>query len=166
MRRLLRQSRLRIRRGITWLWKQEGTPGQRARGLAAGVFCGCYPFFGLQIFLSVGVATVIRGNVFLAAAGTLVSNPLTYVPLYWFNYVVGCLLLGFGSQQSDLIEIDRSNLWDQGWAFTTRILLGSSVVAAVMSLFVGAVAFILFQRHMHQRPSNLELRRDILKSEL
>ena len=166
MRRLLRHSRLRIRRGISWLWKQEGTPGQRARGLAAGVFCGCYPFFGLQIFLSMGVATVIRGNVLLAAAGTFVSNPLTYVPLYWFNYIVGCLLLGFGSQRSDLIGIDRSNLWDQGWAFTTRILLGSTLVAAVMSLFVGAVAFILFQRRMHQLPSNMKIKSDVLKSEL
>jgi uncharacterized protein (DUF2062 family) len=86
MRRLLRLSRLRMRRGVLWLWRQEGTPGQRARGLAAGVFCGCYPFFGLQIFLSVGVASVVRGNHLLAAAGTLVSNPLTYLPLYWFNY--------------------------------------------------------------------------------
>ena len=75
MRRLLRLSRLRMRRGVLWLWKQEGTPAQRARGLAAGVFCGCYPFFGLQIFLSVGVATLVRGNHLLAAAGTLVSKP-------------------------------------------------------------------------------------------
>ena len=61
MRRLLRLSRIRMRRGVLWLWRQEGTPGQRARGLAAGVFCGCYPFFGLQIFLSVGVASMVRG---------------------------------------------------------------------------------------------------------
>ena len=94
MRRLLRLSRIRMRRGVLWLWRQEGTPAQRARGLAAGVFCGCYPFFGLQIFLSVGVASVVRGNHLLAAAGTLVSNPLTYLPLYWFNYLVGCRLLG------------------------------------------------------------------------
>ena len=78
MRRLLRLSRIRMRRGVLWLWRQEGTPAQRARGLAAGVFCGCYPFFGLQIFLSVGVASVVRGNHLLAAAGTLVSGWMSY----------------------------------------------------------------------------------------
>ena len=114
MRRLLRLSRIRIRRGVLWLWRQEGTPGQRARGLAAGVFCGCYPFFGLQIFLSVGVASVVRGNHLLAAAGTLVSNPLTYLPLYWFNYLVGCRLLGPGQGGINLAELNRSSLWGPG----------------------------------------------------
>ena len=114
MRRLLRLSRIRMRRGVLWLWRQDGTPGQRARGLAAGVFCGCYPFFGLQIFLSVGLASVVRGNHLLAAAGTLVSNPLTYLPLYWFNYLVGCRLLGPGLGGINLSELNLSSLWAQG----------------------------------------------------
>ena len=29
-----------------------------------------------------------RGNIYLAALGTWISNPLTYVPLYYFNYKV------------------------------------------------------------------------------
>ena len=146
MRRLLRLSRIRIRRGIAWLWKQEGTPGQRARGLAAGVFCGCYPFFGLQIVFSVGVATAVRGNHLLAAAGTLVSNPLTYVPLYWFNYLVGCQLLGEGNGSNALAEVSRSTLWAQGWDFTQRILLGSSVVGMLLAIVSGLLAYRLFER--------------------
>ena len=104
MRRLLRASRHRLRRGLHWLWAQEGTPGQRARGLAAGVFCGCFPFFGLQIVVSVGVASLLKGNPLLAAAGTLVSNPLTYLPLYWFNYLVGDQLLGPSAGADTLIK--------------------------------------------------------------
>ena len=146
MRRLLRLSRLRMRRGALWLWRQEGTPGQRARGLAAGVFCGCYPFFGLQIFLSVGVATVVRGNHLLAAAGTLVSNPLTYLPLYWFNYLLGRQLLGPGQAGTNLAELNRSNLWTQGWDFTQRILLGSSIVGLVLSLSIGTLSYLLFSK--------------------
>ena len=153
MRRLLRLSRLRMRRGIQWLWRQEGTPGQRARGLAAGVFCGCYPFFGLQIVFSVGVASLVRGNHLLAAAGTLVSNPLTYVPLYWFNYLVGCQLLGPNSQSTSLAELNRSSLWAQGWEFTLRILLGSSLVGLVSSIIIGSVSFIIFsnRKYHHKR---------------
>ena len=73
MRRLVQISRRRIRRSIRWLWAQEGTPGQRARGVAAGVFCGCYPFFCLQMILSVGLASALRGNHLLAAAATLIT---------------------------------------------------------------------------------------------
>ena len=69
---------------LAWLWAQEGSHGQRARGLAAGIFCGCFPFFGLQTLLGVALASVVRGNHLLAAAGTWVSNPFTYVPLYWW----------------------------------------------------------------------------------
>ncbi|MFO0103826.1 MAG: DUF2062 domain-containing protein, partial [Cyanobium sp.] len=61
---------------LSWL-------GERARGLAAGIFCGCFPFFGLQTLLGIGLASVLRGNHLLAAAGTWISNPFTYVPLYW-----------------------------------------------------------------------------------
>tara|TARA_Y100000813_G_scaffold174520_1_gene139331 strand:- start:41 stop:406 length:366 start_codon:yes stop_codon:yes gene_type:complete len=110
------------------------------------VFCGCYPFFGLQIFLSVGVATVVRGNHLLAAAGTLVSNPLTYLPLYWFNYLVGCRLLGPGRGVINLAELNRSGLWAQGWDFTQRILLGSTVVGMVLAIASGWMAYRLFLR--------------------
>ena len=79
-----------------WLWKQEGTPAKRARGLAICVFSGCFPLFGLQTFLGLGLASLLRGNHFLAAAGTWISNPITYIPLYWLNYRVGCIFLGQG----------------------------------------------------------------------
>ena len=147
MRRLLRLSRIRMRRGVLWLWRQEGTPGQRARGLAAGVFCGCYPFFGLQIVLSVGVATLVRGNHLLAAAGTLVSNPFTYVPLYWFNFLVGSRLLG-PLAGANLDDVNRSNLWDQGWDVLQRLLLGSTLVGALMALMLGVMAYLFFRRRL------------------
>ena len=149
MQRLLRTNRERLRRGLNWLWEQEGSAGQRARGLAAGVFCGCFPFFGLQIVLSVGVATAVRGNHLLAAAGTLVSNPLTYVPLYWINFLVGSRLLG-PLAGDDLDDVNRSNLWDQGWDVLQRLLLGSTLVGALMALALGVMAYLLFRRRERQ----------------
>ena len=150
--KLLSASRQRLRRWLHWLWSQEGTPGQRARGVAAGVFCGCYPFFGLQTVLSIGVASLVRGNHLLAAAGTLISNPLTYVPLYWFNYQLGCWLLGQNTALPDLNDLNRSNVWEQSWSFTNRLLLGSTVVGAVLALMLGAAAYVIFQRKPAQQP--------------
>ena len=150
--KLLSASRQRLRRWLRWLWSQEGTPGQRARGVAAGVFCGCYPFFGLQTVFSIGIASLVRGNHLLAAAGTLISNPLTYVPLYWFNYQLGSWLLGTKTNAAVLNDLNRSNLWQQGWSFTQRLLLGSTVVGAVLALMLGVAAYVIFQRQKTQQP--------------
>ncbi|MFZ9228850.1 MAG: DUF2062 domain-containing protein [Prochlorococcaceae cyanobacterium] len=105
-----------VRRALTWLWQQEGSAGQRARGLAAGVFCGCYPVFGLQTLLGIGLASLVRGNHLLAAAGTWISNPFTYVPLYWFNFQLGCLLIGPGPAWPGLAALQQGELAGLGWS--------------------------------------------------
>ena len=85
---------MRVRRGISWLIKQEGSPGERARGLAVGVFSGCFPFFGFQTFLGIILAYFLKVNHLLEVAGTWISNPITYIPLFWINYKVGSFMLG------------------------------------------------------------------------
>jgi len=67
---------------------QNGSPFFNAKGLAIGVFSGCFPFFGLQTLIGVFFAKLARGNIVLAAIGTWISNPFTYIPLYYFNYKV------------------------------------------------------------------------------
>jgi uncharacterized protein (DUF2062 family) len=73
------------------------------RGAALGVAIGI--FFGLlipiaQIPLSVGAAIVLRANVPLSVGSTLISNPLTYGPLWYGSYRLGQLILG-APQTSD-----------------------------------------------------------------
>lgn len=140
----------RLRAYLRWLWRQEGSHGQQARGLAAGIFTGCYPFFGLQILLGVGLATLVRGSHILAAAGTWISNPLTSLPLYWFNYQVGSWLLGPGPGFPSLQQVQESGLWDLGLAFSGRLMLGSTVVGLLSSMAVGA----MYWRWMRRRQRN------------
>ena len=131
MGRMLRKAQRRLQRGLKWLWQQEGTPGQRARGLAAGIFCGCFPIFGLQTLVGIAMASVVRGNHLLAAAGTWISNPFTYVPLYWFNYRIGSLLLGPGRQWPGFDALHRDDISQMGWSVISRLMLGSSITGAV-----------------------------------
>ena len=125
------------RRQLLRLWRQGGSHGHRARGLAAGIFTGCYPFFGLQIVLGVALASLLRGCPILAAAGTWISNPVTALPLYWFNYQVGSLLLGAGPAFPSLQQVQEGALWDLGLAFSSRLMLGSTVVGLVSALALG-----------------------------
>ena len=150
MTRWLRRLWLRGRKAVHWVWQQEGSPGQRARGLAAGIFCGCFPFFGLQTLLGIALASVVRGNHLLAAAGTWISNPFTYVPLYWFNYQVGDRLLR-GAPTAMPSQLRDASLWDQGWNFTSRLLLGSSLVGLMLALSLGMLAWWLFRWQSSRR---------------
>ncbi len=141
----LRRLRSKVRSFFNWLMSQEGTSGQRARGLAVGVFSGCIPLFGFQMILGVALAAFVRGNIFLAAAATWISNPITYLPLYWLNFKVGNAFLGQGSDAFLLDQATWQLLVNQGWLFVIRLFLGSVVVGACLGLFIGLIAYVLFR---------------------
>ncbi len=127
----------RLRRFFRWLLQQQGTPGEKARGLAIGIFCGCFPLFGFQTLLGIALASLCRGNHLLAASGTWISNPITYVPLYWFNYRVGSFVLGHGHTVNKLVEFSLRDIVSHGWIFLARLLLGSTLVGTLCGLVAG-----------------------------
>lgn len=129
------------------LLRLRGTPQQMARGLAAGVFAGCFPFFGLQIAIGLVLATLVRGNRLLTVAGTWVSNPFTYVPIFAFNYQVGQWLLGRSTPIADFTGLTTWQHWRAlGTEVATSLLLGSTVVAMVSSLLSYLIGLWLLQR--------------------
>ncbi|MFN7570076.1 MAG: DUF2062 domain-containing protein [Betaproteobacteria bacterium] len=90
---------LRQRPGLRWLAPLLAHPGlwrPTRRRIAAGAAIGV--FFGLlipvaQIAAAAGVAVLLRANLPVAAVATLVSNPLTYVPLWVAAHQAGAALL-------------------------------------------------------------------------
>ena len=151
MGRMLRKAHRRLQRALQWLWQQEGTPEQRARGLAAGIFCGCFPIFGLQTLVGIAMASVVRGNHLLAAAGTWISNPFTYVPLYWFNYRIGSLLLGPGRQWPGFDALQRDDVSQMGWSVISRLMLGSSITGAVCAALGWWLSLNWLRQQQHRR---------------
>lgn len=76
-----------------WHWSR--------RGVATGVAIGL--FFGLlipiaQIPLSAAGAILLRANVPAAAASTLVTNPVTFAPIYYAAYQLGAWVTGAESE--------------------------------------------------------------------
>lgn len=71
------------------LMRMEGSAEALARGLAVGVFAGLFPLFGLQTIVGIALAVLVRGNKIMAAAGTWISNPITNLPIFFFNFKVG-----------------------------------------------------------------------------
>ena len=124
---------------------QNGSPFFNAKGLAIGVFSGCFPFFGFQTLLGVFFAKLAKGNIVLAAIGTWISNPFTYIPLYYFNYKVGSIFI----RNSNNITIDRNldinDLWEQGSIFSIKLLLGSSFVGLLLASISGFFVLLLYK---------------------
>jgi hypothetical protein len=136
------------------LLRLEGTPEAMARGLSAGVFAGLFPIFGLQTLVGILLAVPLRGNKILAAAGTWVSNPFTYIPIFAFNYQVGEWLLGRSPSPAP-VRLETLNPW-QDWVnlgqdFATTLFTGCFVVGLVcapLSYFMGVR---LIRQLRHQR---------------
>lgn len=128
----------------------QGSPEALARGMASGVFSGCFPLFGFQILIGLAVATVLRGNRIMAAASTWISNPFTYLPLFAFNYQVGHWLLG-GGADARLTDLNDLNDWmAMGTEVSVRLLLGSTVVGVVAALVSYQVGLPLIRRLRHR----------------
>ena len=127
----------RIRKFLSWLWDQEGTPSQRALGFGMGIFSGCFPFFGLQTFIGIFLARIFKSNIILAALGTWISNPFTYVPLYYFNYKVGSRLLNTDNNLVDFSHITTNELWSQSWYLSFRLITGSICVGFLLGTVGG-----------------------------
>ena len=130
---------------LSLLRHQNGSPFFNAKGLAIGVFSGCFPFFGFQTLIGVFFAKLARGNIVLAAIGTWISNPFTYIPLYYFNYKVGSIF--FNTSSDEIIEksLFINDLWKQGRIFSLRLLLGSSCVGFLLALICGSIVFFIYK---------------------
>lgn len=91
---------LRTTRGLRWMgpllrrpWLWHLSRRRVAAGAAIGVFIG-FLLPVMQIGAAAGVSILLRANLPVAAAATLVSNPLTYVPIGIAAYQTGAWILG------------------------------------------------------------------------
>ena len=136
---------IKFKKILSFFRRQNGSPFFNAKGLAIGVFSGCFPFFGFQTLIGVFFAKLVRGNIYLAALGTWISNPFTYVPLYYFNYKVGSFFLNNTSDNIIQNKLVVDDLWKQGSLFSLSLLLGSSCVGFLLAMISGSLVFLIYK---------------------
>lgn len=81
------------RRFTDWLIAHTGTPHTIALGFAVGIFVALTPTVGFQMILGALFAHLLGANRLIAAALAWITNPLTIVPIYYFNYQVGLIFI-------------------------------------------------------------------------
>lgn len=137
--RLLRWLGPRIHDPLLWHVNRRSV----ARGVAMGVFFGLMIPIA-QIPAAAIASLLLRGNLWIAAVSTLVSNPLTYGPLYYFAYRLGAGVIGkrtptdltAGDVEQPLRMIDSMA---QAWTWLTGIgqpLLVGMLIMAVTGAFI------------------------------
>lgn len=117
------------------------------RGVALGVALGF--FFGLlipvaQIPLSAASAVILRANLPAAIASTLVTNPITFAPIYYGAYRIGTALIGNGTQPPDIEvahTLEKSSGETGSWiaritALGKPLLLGLLIMACSAGVLV------------------------------
>ena len=107
-----------------------------ARGLALGLFAGFIFPIGQIIFAALFAASV-RANVLIASAATLVTNPLTFPPIYYAAYRTGSFLLDkAGGQSVQTMGAEASGAAASG--------MWTAVSAASLPTFIGLTFFATF----------------------
>ena len=142
------------------LLRLQDKPEVVAKGLAVGIFAGCFPFFGIQSLIGIFLATICRGSKVAALAATWISNPLTYVPLYVFNYKIGKLLLGI--EDTVVLPLDLKSFTtfrEQGSTFATALLVGSFVVGTSLATVSYFYSLAILERWRDRSIRRRSLRR-------
>ena len=137
--RMLRWLGPRIHDPLLWHVNRRSV----ARGVALGVFFVLMIPIA-QIPAAAIASLMLRGNLWIAAVSTLVSNPLTYGPLYYFAYRLGAGVIGTRTP-ADLTadDVERPmrmiDSLAQAWTWITGIgqpLLLGMLIMAVTGAFI------------------------------
>lgn len=112
-------------------------------GFALGLFVAYLPFPGHMLTAAL-LALALRVNIAVAVLSTLVSNPLTMGPMFYFAFSVGQSLLG---QAPHPFEFEMSFAWlfDRFAYIWQPLILGCVLLGAILSL-VGFIALDLLWR--------------------
>lgn len=130
----------------------DDPPEQLARGVAIGVFVTFTPTIGLQTILVLFLAWLLRANKIVGLPIVWVTNPVTFVPIYFPCYVIGSMMLGHRPVSLDwwkqLGQPPDEGMWDMFKFYWDRLetiaaplWIGCIVVATVLALLSYFMAF-------------------------
>ncbi|MCF8198448.1 MAG: DUF2062 domain-containing protein [Sulfuritalea sp.] len=163
------RTQLESNRWLGWLTPFLGHPKLwhwSRRGVALGVGIGV--FFGLlipiaQIPFAAAAAVILRANLPAAAASTLVTNPITFAPVYVAAYRIGAWVTG-ETPKARLPSTSSpppadAGVWQRVKALGKPLVIGLAITATLVGLTsyalisVGWYVYIRQKRRRPRRPS-------------
>ena len=157
----------KLRDWFVHLLHLDEPPHRIALGVAIGVFIAFTPTIGLQMLLIFFLTSLFRANAAAGVPMAWLTNPATIPPVFYWNYRIGCLLLGkpdsaveeFRKNVSDLVHRDLTwwtmvkEWWDLVMRVAQPLWVGSVVVGLVLAGVTYGLMYYLITvyRRAHQR---------------
>lgn len=114
--------------------------------MALGIFVGILPIMGIQMAVVTLLALPLRGSLKAAILGVWISNPVTFLPMYWGYYKFGLLFTSQGQVSARRFQniITESADWD--WSNMSESIknivdLGSHIL---IPMWIGSVILAVF----------------------
>jgi uncharacterized protein (DUF2062 family) len=130
-------------------------------GMFAGVLCAFIPL-PIQIFVAIFICFFSRGNLPVSVASTWISNPFTYIPLYYFCYEVGAWIIGVPIDAAgnpikihfDIILSDfdafLKQLAELGWKAIGPLFIGCTIMGLISASFSFVLIRVLWRLHIYR----------------
>jgi len=139
----------------------EGSPKQKAKSVAFGVFIAFTPTYGLHTITAFFFSWIFRLRFSLVLLSSWVNNPWTLVPIYVSSYVVGKMLLlpfHISYSKSFVSQIRTLSSW-QVWGLNTpkmfiTIGLPFLVGSLFLGIFLGIISYIVVLKMLQRRSVN------------
>lgn len=141
--------RARFAQMLVRLRQLEGNPHHLALGMGVGIFVSTLPIIPFQVLTAFGLAIIVRGSKSAAFLGTWLSNPLTIPLVYYANYKLGCVLLGYRATLNSIAFESFSELMALGIEVFLSMMVGGAIIGAVLGVvtyFLTLRGFIILRR--------------------
>ena len=156
-------------RGIRYrYWKLiriRASPHEVALGLGIGIFCGALPIMGIQSLVAIPMAFVWRASIAASLVGVWWTNPLTFIPIYYSEYLIGGLLFAdkiltyqeFYERFSQISDLD--GVLALGGDIFGPMTYGSLVLGGSL----GLICYLTMVRALEERRRRKEIRKSKIK---
>jgi len=151
--------------------REKKNPKYNARGVALGLFVAMTPTMGIQTYIAVPLSPLFKANPIFAAATLWITNPVTFIPIYAFNFMIGAAILGVKSDNSvkflkDLLDYMqnifsnpkgiiilfskyKSEFWNLFWALN----LGCIIVGILFAIAGYYITLSIIKKYQVKRAS-------------
>ena len=139
------------------LFSMSKDPKHFAFSAAIGIFIGLFIPMGLQTILIVPVSIIFGCNLFIAWIFTLISNPITVIPIYLLAFRVGEVITHLEISQDKIerliSDVGYSNLLAIG-RDGFLIFISGAFTTAIVSAFAAYILSFYLIKFYHKKKLN------------
>ncbi|PCJ17428.1 MAG: hypothetical protein COB02_13465 [Candidatus Cloacimonadota bacterium] len=135
------------------LLRLNDNPHSISLGFAIGIAVGALPVMGVQTIVALPFVFLIRCNILAMVIGVWWTNPITFIPIYYSEYLIGTALGGYKRVSFDSFSTQLSKIENLEGLKTLgeSILLPMFYGSLVYMVTLGPLSYFLIKRVLEAR---------------